>query len=1549
MAYLIRKRSYVTFPLDTVYAGQEPSSSFLSRFEFVYYVPNSTIENVIHKSLQRANVKYPTTIKAGDKVWFEYEYNGETISFTPYDNVVGSYLYAMGLHETEGTSQVILENTFTEGHKINPRTLDPEQMGNLKYQDHSTIPVSEVITSTVSVQVKENEDSELWSNYTNLPLSMNLNGKRMRYVIPTYYFGNVFYETTLTINQLEIPKTITKLKIYKYKVNINANEIYNITDDTYAEITYTNSISNSEIIETVQASDFASKGITCSLIGQRITSLYFSRNIYYAIFKVGDVSCNVPFVVSYYDTNLTIESDETFNNKFYVTEDKILNLSKTGLTIYARLNKNNAVVSTNGTVRVTSMIEKQDVTSSAYLTGVSVKIDDLNNNEPTKYSSVITYTNNQYGQTMNATLDVLVYKKAPIEFIIEGTDTTVYYNSGVSKFQYPSGLTFKLLFNDETEEEYTGDITELVYCKYKELSENDILTTNSVIKGNLPVIYVYSPEYDIWGQYDVVYVDDPITNVSLDDEDTIKIIKGNYLAKYKQEIFSCIKVTYASGVIKYLSEVENINNFAILNNELILDNTLEHILISINEEIYDLNDLSMIEYENPTLASATLNLNGLATEYSNNTSFDLKKPTISFKYENATYEEVVEFDEITITSEKGYIVIENYVASINVDELTTVTDTLSFSATSLFGDSITLTQDIKIYGIKDIIRIRITSAYTQYEVGDTFLNDNDTTTISLDVTDSLGNETTIDNVRLNGGFSLINVNPLKGTKFTTIEQNKVVRISYSGNSNVIAEYMINVGAKELTATSTRKYKIVACWLDRDRYIEDKVEPSTRAYTTRAVVGGGSSGGNIENLAQTPYLNKYILVKNNNFAEDFEIEELRGQLTTYIDENGVRQLNTGYNLYKTVEAMKKADYFVGYLEDVNNKTVNARVILFKDYVAPIKSESNIEVKYPCYVEGNADYINKCKFGILFGNVNARNRLFLSGNENLPNCDWHSNEVSSSFTNMDLNGNFTYFEDLSYCFYGETDNKIVGYDIVSNDKLLVLKDKSDKETTVYFRTPRLISAISGSGEEQRGLNNEVLYQEVFALVQGNNSVAGVNPNSITNLNGDTLFISDENKIVGLDLEGIVGDNQRYANTRSIYIDEALKKVDLSNAKLWTNNNDLYVVLDDYIFMTTKDLIIDKQYEWFVMNIPKVSSILEVNGIKYYGTKEGKLYKTNDEYNDIHKTFIGEGGVLATLHVDNYVIYTNEDYLKSIDLSKRHTFKILPSTNDYMYQQIATISNMLSDKPMFFSNYDSPNLRLMIEDEEELRKWLNLTQEDKDIYFNDIELIDTSVKTIAYNKKYRLVRYYDLDVSLDYIYYQVLDEDNNPVDVRNIRTATICYKLDEEYEIYDIDLEQSSFKLKYNDYEVDIVKYNVQSNTMNVTAVIKEYEDVECYYITKPYDFGTLNYNKTIYGWALTNDTGIPSWLEVTYTNNKIPYNSTKTLMNVSVDKLSVDFNVLDFNKVDLEKNIVPRVNANYRILPNVNFICFGFRNKGNTNSVLSKMTITYTVSSPAYGSR
>ena len=55
--------------------------------------------------------------------------------------------------------------------------------------------------------------------------------------------------------------------------------------------------------------------------------------------------------------------------------------------------------------------------------------------------------------------------------------------------------------------------------------------------------------------------------------------------------------------------------------------------------------------------------------------------------------------------------------------------------------------------------------------------------------------------------------------------------------------------------------------------------------------------------------------------------------------------------------------------------------------------------------------------------------------------------------------------------------------------------------------------------------------------------LSPHTIVNFNGDTLFVDADKQIVGLDVEGIVGDNQRYANTRSKYIDNRLAKLDLT----------------------------------------------------------------------------------------------------------------------------------------------------------------------------------------------------------------------------------------------------------------------------------------------------------------------------------------------------------------------------------------------------------------------
>ena len=113
------------------------------------------------------------------------------------------------------------------------------------------------------------------------------------------------------------------------------------------------------------------------------------------------------------------------------------------------------------------------------------------------------------------------------------------------------------------------------------------------------------------------------------------------------------------------------------------------------------------------------------------------------------------------------------------------------------------------------------------------------------------------------------------------------------------------------------------------------------------------------------------------------------------------------------------------------------------------------------------------------------------------------------------------------------------------------------------------------------------------------------------------------------------------------------------------------------------------------------------------------------------------------------------------------------------------------------------------------------------------------------------------------------------------------------------------------------------------------------------GSLDYFKTIWSWTLTNDTGIPSELEVAYANNKIPFETMRTLAKISKDQLGMDFNELNFQKVDLQKNVVPRTYTTQRILSQLKFICFGFRNFNNTNSILSSMSIIYTIPYPSYG--
>ena len=85
---------------------------------------------------------------------------------------------------------------------------------------------------------------------------------------------------------------------------------------------------------------------------------------------------------------------------------------------------------------------------------------------------------------------------------------------------------------------------------------------------------------------------------------------------------------------------------------------------------------------------------------------------------------------------------------------------------------------------------------------------------------------------------------------------------------------------------------------------------------------------------------------------------------------------------------------------------------------------------------------------------------------------------------------------------------------------------------------------------------------------------------------------------------------------------------------------------------------------------------------------------------------------------------------------------------------------------------------------------------------------------------------------------------------------------------------------------------------------------------------------------------------HATNKIPQENMKSLC-VSKDKLGFDFHDFDFSRLDFDKNIVPRTYTYKRVLSNVKFVCFAFRNYNDTNSILGSMVVTYTLPYPSYG--
>ncbi len=658
---------------------------------------------------------------------------------------------------------------------------------------------------------------------------------------------------------------------------------------------------------------------------------------------------------------------------------------------------------------------------------------------------------------------------------------------------------------------------------------------------------------------------------------------------------------------------------------------------------------------------------------------------------------------------------------------------------------------------------------------------------------------------------------------------------------------------------------------------------------------------------------FVLVEN-----DSNNISLLEEQTTAIEIRKVNMLyGTDNSLFMQVPYCyinSKKIYIYGYLKD-------NELILFNDYENEL-AVGNIEITYPIntnvYNENNEvlynrkDLINKCTFGILYTDNYSQNRFVISGNELEPNCDWWNDNINVFASSDDTGTNknlkkddLLYFPDENYCYYGTNKSKVVAYSVDSNGKLIVFKEHCDnQESTIYFR--------------------EAVYSEdryVLNMFSGNVGSAPVSPFGIVNFNGSTIYISNDKTLQLLTTSSNLNDTSKYSQSISALINKYLKEYseeDFKNARLVYLKDYLYFLIGEDIFVGTS---LDGTFEFFRFSseLMKTYGFNEANVINdslYFLNNIGEIYEYNEdnEFIDSHAYFLTNSEITdGDDEEDHKVIYVNESNGGN-DLNKDDEISF-------------------DDSYSVFINILDTNNFIKISD----NKFYALTDKAQSL----LEMLS--------NKSVKLLNSSYVEVASDIL----ISRDEEPYEDTN-GNIYISFSINSPSSDYMfIGLPKEHFTFKINEaISTKITKITANSLVfdyhfiINNGAKITRNFIINSFYITKPFDFGTLTRYKNIHAFTLTNDTNLSSEMKVSVITNNIPKHKGQ-IINMTKNKLlnsrySLSLNDLDFANLSLSQDYVPtRGRTIYRNLFRQKFVCFVLNSDTKENMVLSKLGIIYSI--------
>lgn len=579
----------------------------------------------------------------------------------------------------------------------------------------------------------------------------------------------------------------------------------------------------------------------------------------------------------------------------------------------------------------------------------------------------------------------------------------------------------------------------------------------------------------------------------------------------------------------------------------------------------------------------------------------------------------------------------------------------------------------------------------------------------------------------------------------------------------------------------------------------------------------------------------------------------------------------------------------------------RITLTIDTAPQIEGADNIFVRFSAGAsDGGA--VRGCNFGVLFGADGNTDRLFLSGNRDMPNVDFYSEAED-----------YTYFPDRNYCVVGSDASAIIGYVRLADSTLVIFKEEYMNEPGLFYRT-----GTTQIEYDSAGVISDVY--GIFPVVAGTMGEALINRHALANFGDDALMLS-RNGVYGI----VLGENsrttERYTRERSRPINEKLKNNNLEGAAAIVYQNKYFLAVDDacyiadgrFTFRTSDSLDGAFNYEWWYWdNIPAHVFAVYDNEL-YFGTADGRLCRFDEEYTD--RTYqVCEAGDIAYNTESGTVIYRE-------GIEVRENDKIAFADPFYVILQAGC----------------------GVKD-----GCIGLPEEMADHIYNGLEVYAENVDGTELSRE---VKYYVTEADKESLTYRLADEDGILLELSDTAEGAgfdLCRDLSgRELYITAVDeAESGEFSVKEFKDGARLALIDGEYNAVpQPRATVVYSRNVVAEWYSQIMDMGTNEASKTLLKITVSTEPEINGNISFGYETRAVSkLIGAKGLHNTNV----FSFDSLSFESFSFDSGYASSysVRVNER---NFNFIIFRFISEGDTDCAVNDITLIYKINRSNIGVR